>query len=441
MTAVLPQAPKKPTVAVIGSGISGLTAAYRLRDCAEVTMFEAADRLGGHTATIDVTHAGQSWSIDTGFIVFNDWTYPRFKQLLAELKVDYQASSMGFSVSCERSGLEYSGDNLGTLFAQKRRLMEFQYWRFLLDITRFNQRALTALAAGQLDDEQTLATFLQEEGFNGRFASHYLVPMASAIWSKSSADSLQMPARFFVEFFKNHGLLSVRDRPTWHVIKGGSKQYIEPLTRSFQQRICLNSRVTRLTRLAQGVELEVNGQCQQFDEVILACHSDQALALLGDANHLEQQILSAIEYQENDVVLHFDDSLLPQRKKCWSSWNYRIVKQGDNDFWQDRAVLTYNMNILQGLQSDTTFCVTLNHTAAIDQSKILGQFQYAHPKFTREAVRAQQRWAEINGTRHTWFCGAWWGNGFHEDGVVSAERVVNALIQQYQPHTLGVGSE
>ncbi len=436
MTAAPGALAAKPKVAVIGTGISGLIAAYRLRNHAQLTVFEAADRIGGHTATIDVNHRGQSLAIDTGFIVFNDWTYPRFKQLLAELNVAYQPSSMGFSVTCERTGLEYSGENLATLFAQKRRLLDVRYWLFLLDIVRFNKKALAALTAGELDDNQTLSDFLHRNNFSDRFASHYLVPMASAIWSKSSADSLQMPARFFVAFFKNHGLLSVNDRPTWHVLKGGSRAYLQPLTHTFKDAIRVNSAVRDVQRSEQGVSLQVNGQTEHFDQVIFACHSDQALACLADASAQERSVLEAIEYQNNDVVLHWDERLLPRKKQCWSSWNYRITRDGGQGCWQDKAVLTYDMNILQGLPGDTTYCVTLNHTHAIDPDKILGQFQYAHPRFTRQAVAAQQRWSEINGVQNTWFCGAWWANGFHEDGVISGERVAEGLIAQLTATTV-----
>ncbi|BFM06275.1 NAD(P)/FAD-dependent oxidoreductase [Halioxenophilus aromaticivorans] len=430
MTAAPQGIVNKPKIAIIGTGIAGLTAAYRLQQRASLTVFEAANRIGGHTATVDVNHDGEALAIDTGFIVFNDWTYPRFKQLLSELNVEYQPSSMGFSVTCERTGLEYSGENFATLFAQKRRFFDVKYWRFLIDIVRFNKNALAALEKGELDDNQTLEQFLEQGKYSQQFATHYLVPMASAIWSKSSADSLQMPVRFFAAFFKNHGLLSVNDRPTWHVIKGGSRAYLEPITRGFKSNIRLNAQVTNVRRTEQGVSLQVDGVTQYFDQVIFACHSDQALACLGDASEQERSVLEAIEYQNNDVVLHWDAALLPHKKACWSSWNYRITQGGGDGCWQDKAVLTYDMNLLQGLVSDTTYCVTLNHTAAIDPDKILRTFQYAHPRFTREAVAAQQRWPEINGVNNTWFCGAWWANGFHEDGVVSGERVASALVKQ-----------
>ena len=426
-TADKPKSPL-PRVAIVGTGISGLTAAYYLHRHYDISVFEADSRIGGHTATIDVEHRGQSLAIDTGFIVFNDWTYPKFKHLLAEIGVEYQPTSMGFSVSCRQSGFEYSGNNLDGFFAQKKRLLSPRHWQLLLDIVRFNRESQQLLAEGKLDDDQTLADLLKALGLNQAFADHYLLPMTSAIWSKSRQASLAMPARFFVAFFKNHGLLSLSHRPQWHVIRGGSRAYLEPLTKTFSDRIYTNSAVSHVERSPNAVHLTVNGEVQVFDQVIFACHSDQALKSLADPSLAEKQVLGAIDYQANDVVLHWDETLLPRNRKCWSSWNYLkdgSLSGGDND----RAVLTYNMNILQGFDLPTNYCVTLNHTKAIDERKILGQFQYAHPQFTREGIAAQGRWDEVNGVNRTWFCGAWWGNGFHEDGVASACRVVEGLQQ------------
>jgi len=428
MTAIEKTPQVLPKVAIIGTGISGLAAAHYLHKCADLTLFEADSRIGGHTATIDVEHNGERLAVDTGFIVFNDWTYPLFKKLLDDLAVAYQPSFMGFSVSCDKTGLEYSGDNFNTLFAQRRRIVQPNYWRFLLDIVRFNKRALAALAAGELDDNVTLGDFLARENFSGQFISHYLVPMTSAIWSKSSQESLDMPVKFFVSFFKNHGLLSVNDRPTWQVICGGSRAYLEPLSKPFAHRIRKSCPVTSVKRTDREVLLSVNGQLERFDEVIFACHSNQAALMLVDASAAEAAVLKAIPYQENQVVLHCDESLLPKNRCCWSSWNYRITDTSDEHYRQERAVLTYNMNILQGLQSKTTYCVTLNQTDAIKPSKIIGEYRYAHPTFSRQSVAAQNRWHEINGVNRSWFCGAWWGNGFHEDGVASAKKVAEAFI-------------
>ena len=445
MTAIAPNSKglkKLPKVAVIGSGISGLTAAYYLRGKAEITLFESADKIGGHTATIDVNHHGESLAIDTGFIVFNDWTYPNFKQLLAELEVDYQPTTMGFSVSCRQSGLEYSGNSLSAFFAQKKRWLSVKHWQMLRDIVRFNRESQQLLQHGLLNDEQTLEDLLMQLGMGREFSDYYLLPMTCAIWSKSKQASLSMPARFFVEFFKNHGLLSITHRPQWHVITGGSRQYLAPLTRSFESGIRTSCPVQSVRRSDRGVEImffnkkdkdSKSLQKEMFDQVIFACHSDQALRLLGDPSIEEQQVLGAIKYQNNDVVLHWDKRLLPENPRCWSSWNYTIPNRHGED---TRAVLTYNMNMLQGFDLPTTYCVTLNHTEAIDEDKILGRFQYAHPQFTMDAVNAQNRWPEVNGVKRTWYCGAWWGNGFHEDGVFSAKKVVEAMTNALQASPL-----
>lgn len=420
----------RPKVAIIGSGISGLSAAYYLNDVCDITVFEADNRIGGHTATIDVQHDGQSLAIDTGFIVFNDWTYPRFKKLLSECQVSYQPTTMGFSVSCGESGLEYSGEGFNGFFAQRGRLLSLSHWRLLADIMRFNRAAIRALANGELDNHQTLGDFLAGLRLSPNFAKVYLIPMASAIWSKSTAASLAMPARFFVAFFKNHGLLSITNQPQWHVIRGGSRAYLGPLTHKFADRIHVGSPVASVRRTETGVLINVGDQSLEFDQVIFACHSDQALAALAQPTAAEKAVLSAIPYQNNDVVLHWDETLLPRNRACWSSWNYRLTGNGDRWQSQDRAVLTYNMNILQGITSPHTYCVTLNQTEAINPDKILGQFSYAHPTFNQQSVAAQGRWHEINGVDRTWFCGAWWANGFHEDGVDSAWRVATALRQQ-----------
>nr|WP_269783223.1 FAD-dependent oxidoreductase [Marinibactrum halimedae] len=430
-------------IAIVGSGISGLASAYYLHKEHDITLFEAESRLGGHTATVDVSVNGEDYAIDTGFIVFNDWTYPLFKQLLAEIGVAYQPTSMGFSVSCQLSGLEYSGENLKTLFAQKRNIFSLKHWGMLRDIVRFNRESVEAFVAGQLPPEMTVKEYLKVNHYGRRFSEHYLVPMAAAIWSKSSQAVYDMPIHFFVQFFKNHGLLSVNDRPQWHVIKGGSRSYIEPLTRGFQHQIRLSSPVQRIIRHQDGVTLEYASTAspssqlkrEEFDEVILACHSNTALRLLGDPTEKERSILGAIEYQDNEVVLHTDTALLPKRKSVWSSWNYLLTKDYTSaDFSQSRAVLTYDMNILQGIDSDNTFCVTLNHTDAIDPRKILGTFHYAHPVFTLDAIAAQQQWHEINGVNKTWFCGAYWRNGFHEDGVFSAKRVSDVILRGLSSH-------
>ncbi|WP_323844593.1 NAD(P)/FAD-dependent oxidoreductase [Microbulbifer magnicolonia] len=410
-------------IAIIGSGISGLTAAYLLNRKHDITLFEAADRLGGHTATVDVEEGGRTLAVDTGFIVYNDWTYPNFIRLMRELGVESQPTSMGFSVRCDKQGFEYAGNNLNSLFAQRANLVSAGHWRMLWDIVRFNRNALKDWQAGRLDGGLTLGEYLPANGYSAEFANRYLVPMGSAIWSASMAQMLEFSVSFFVRFFVNHGLLNIFNRPQWRVIRGGSRQYIGPLTRSFADSIRLATPVQSVLRLADGVELcTVGGERQLFDEVVFACHSDQALRCLADASDAERNILGAIPYASNSVVLHTDTNLLPRHRRSWSSWNYRLREEHDQ-----LPVLTYNMNILQGLRSDKTYCVTLNAEQRIDPDKILQRFEYAHPQFSVAGTRAQEQWARINGANRTWFCGAYWANGFHEDGVNSALRVAEGL--------------
>lgn len=416
-------------IAIIGAGISGLTAAYLLNRKHDITVYESDSRIGGHTATIDVSHKGKDYSIDTGFIVFNDWTYPNFKQLLKQLKVDYQITDMGFSVCCEKTGLEYSGNNLNTLFAQRKNIFKLSHWQMIKDILRFNKEALIDIESGGIYQEMTLGQYLVEKNYSNTFVNKYLIPMGAAIWSASTRVMQDFPLQFFVRFFKNHGLLSVNDRPQWHVVKGGSRSYLQPLTQLFEKNIRVNSQVINIARINGKVEVSTAMDTEQYDQVVLACHSDQALAMLSDASQTEFDVLSAIRYQQNDVVLHTDSSLLPKSQLTWSSWNYRIVDEPET-VNEAPPVLTYDMNILQSIRSEDTFCVTLNKTDAIDPSKIIGKYNYAHPVFSTEAIKAQGRWDEINGVNNTWFCGAYWANGFHEDGVVSGLKVANKFGEE-----------
>jgi predicted NAD/FAD-binding protein len=403
-------------IAVIGSGISGLTCAYLLSQKHHVTVFEKNAVIGGHTATMDVSLNGQHYAIDTGFIVFNDRTYPRFLTLLAQLNIEPQKTEMSFSVKNQQSGLEYNGHTLSTLFAQKRNLFNPKFWGLLREILRFNRICKDIYVSNQIAVHLSLGAFLRSEGFSDYFSQHYILPMGAAIWSTSLNEMQKIELAFFVRFFHHHGLLNVTDRPQWYVVPGGSREYLKPLIASFENNIQLNSHIKSVTRINGAVQLHfADGTQQQFDEVVFACHSDQALALLGDATESEKNILGAIPYQMNDVVLHTDTRLLPKRKRAWASWNYLL--SGNNDCL---AQVTYNMNILQGLSSSDTFCVTLNQSAAIDPEKILGTFQYAHPVFNQTSISAQQQRSAICGIAHTHFAGAYWYNGFHEDGVHSA---------------------
>ncbi|MFI8482929.1 NAD(P)/FAD-dependent oxidoreductase [Pseudomonas sp. NPDC078700] len=405
-------------IAIIGSGISGLTSAYLLNRNHQIRVFEAADWIGGHTHTVEVEVAGERHAIDTGFIVFNDWTYPNFIRLLDKLGVAYKPTQMSFSVSDPNSGTEYNGNTLNTLFAQRSNLISPKFWAMVRDILRFNREAIDDLNNQRIHPSMTLGDYLTAGGYSSRFTEHYIVPMGAAIWSMSLQDTLDFPLQFFLRFFKNHGLLSVSNRPQWCVIEGGSVCYIKPLTESFQQHIRLNCPVQRVERDAQGVDIHSASGVERFDKVIFACHSDQALKLLAQPSAQEQQILGALRYAANDVVLHTDTRLLPQRPLAWASWNYRLGGPAEQP-----AALSYNMNILQGLQSDTTFCVSLNQTPLIEPSKILARYSYSHPQYSLDGVAAQARHKELLGTNHSYFCGAYWANGFHEDGVVSALRV------------------
>ena len=413
-------------IAIIGSGISGLTAAHLLNKHHDITLYEKAARLGGHTATHRFELDGQPYAIDTGFIVYNDWTYPNFIELLNRLNVKTQATSMGFSVSCDKTGLEYAGNNLKTLFAQKKNLVSPKFLLMVRDILRFNQSAQRDLHDGRIPEDMTLGDYLKKNCYGDAFIDFYLLPMGAAIWSMSCERMLGFPLKFFVTFFKNHGLLNVKNRPTWRVIQGGSKEYIRPLVAGFKDRIKLKSEISKILRTQSGVELYFDdGSSKGYDHVVLAAHSDEALALLGDPSESENTILSSIPYEKNSVVLHYDERLLPKNKLTWSSWNYAINSK------HELPTLTYNMNILQGLTCEKTFCVTLNDDAQIDEQKIIKQFSYAHPQFTTKGEQAKQNWSNISGVNRTHYCGAYWRNGFHEDGVYSAIRVAKQLGVQF----------
>lgn len=410
-------------IAIIGTGISGLSAAYYLGRGHELTLYESAPAIGGHTATVDVEAGGRCHAVDTGFIVYNDWTYPRFIELLGELGVASKPTEMSFSVRCDDSGIEYGGSCLNTLFAQRRNLLKPSFHGMLADILRFNRQLVRDLELGQLPPAMTLGDYLQQNHYGEEFVFRYLVPMGCAIWSASTTDMLEFPLLFFARFFSNHGLLSVNDRPRWRVIEGGSRAYLEPLTRGFAGSIRTNARIAEIRRRADAVEVVMqDGSLSRFDQIVFACHSDQALGLLADATAAEKSALAAIPYQPNEVVLHTDERLLPRNRRAWSSWNYWLRQR-----YQARAVLTYDMNILQGIESDTTFCVTLNAGEAIDTNRIVDTFEYSHPVFSLASVDAVRRIEAFNGSNRTWFAGAWLGNGFHEDGVASGRRAAEAI--------------
>lgn len=418
-------------IAIIGSGISGLTTAYLLAKKHKVTVFEKSAHIGGHTATVDVEVDNKSYAIDTGFIVFNNKTYPNFLALLDEIGVGKKEAEMSFSVHNTKTKLEYNGHNLNTLFAQRRNLFRPKFWGLVKEILRFNKLCKQAYESQKFNEADTLGDFLIEHDFSQFFAEHYILPMGAAIWSSSLTQMEGFQFQFFVKFFHNHGLLNIADRPQWYVIPEGSRSYLSPLCQSFSDSIRVNSPIKFITRNNDKVQLHFSDltndtgdlnndveHIEEFDEVVLACHSDQALALLEDPSGEESTILSAMPYSENSVVLHTDISLLPKRKKAWASWNYQLSADRDKP-----ASVTYNMNILQSLNSEHTFCVTLNQRKSIAPDKILREFTYHHPIFSLESIGAQQQRKQICGQRHTHYAGAYWHSGFHEDGVRSGVEV------------------
>ena len=412
-------------IAIIGAGISGNVVARGLHRHHEITVFEGGDHVGGHSHTHQLEVGGRPFTVDTGFIVYNNLTYPRFSALLAELGVESRATAMSFSVRNEMSGLEYASTSINTLFAQRCNLLRLRFHRMWREILRFNRQA-SALPEAHPHHDTTLGDYVREHGFSPEFVHNYLLPMASAIWSAAPADIGAMPARFLIGFFRNHGMLSVNDRPQWRTVCGGSAQYVARLVAPFRARIHLRTPVAGVRRSAQGVQLRLaGGETRQFDRVFFACHSDQALALLEDASAVERAVLGAMPYQENEIVLHTDTRLLPQRRLAWAAWNYHVTHEP-----AERVCVTYNMNILQALDSTETVCVTLNRSSAIDPAKILRRLSYQHPLFTRAAVAAQARLPQINGVNRSYFCGAYWRYGFHEDGVVSAEAALACFARE-----------
>jgi len=424
-------------IAIIGTGIAGNVAAYRLAREHDVTVYEADNRIGGHTHTIDVVAEGRRLAVDTGFIVFNDATYPNFIALLNELGVEYQASDMSFSVSSRKNGLEYNGASLNALFAQRSNLLKPSFYRMLMDILRFNREAPALLESP--DGTATLGEYLDANGYSREFVDHYIIPMGAAIWSGLPEGMRAVPAKFFVRFFSNHGLLSVNDRPTWQVIRGGSHRYVEKLVAGFRHRIRLNAEVEWVRRHPEYIEVKSRGsEPERYDRLFMACHSDQALRLLADPTPQERSVLGAIDYQDNEAVLHTDASLMPRRRRAWAAWNYHIpAGEAEAD---GKVTLTYNMNILQSLQAREQYCVTLNHTHAIDEGKIIRTINYSHPVFTEKAIEAQKHHRLINGARRTYFCGAYWRYGFHEDGVVSAMTALEHFMEDL-PLTGNFGNE
>ncbi len=407
-------------IAIVGAGISGLTVAHLLHRRHEVTVFEAGSYAGGHTHTVRVETPNETHHVDTGFVVFNDRNYPNFERLLRALGVAWQPSVMSFSVS-DGGAFEYSSGSAAGVFAVPRHLVSPSFHRILADLNRFHHAARELLRGR--DDGLSLRDWLEAQRFSRQFIDRLIVPQVSAVWSADPRQLWSFPAHFLAAFFNNHGMLGFRDRPRWRTVAGGSARYVEALSKPFSDRIRLGSPVRSVRRLADHVLVSASGsEPERFDHVVLATHSDQALALLVDASDRERKVLGAIPYQPNDVVLHTDTRLLPRRRRAWASWNYRLLEEPVG-----RATVTYHMNRLQSLRAEREFLVTLNQTARIDPSKVIRRLRYSHPVYTPEAVRAQARVNEISGAGRTHFCGAYWGWGFHEDGVESALRVAAAF--------------
>ena len=428
-------------IAIVGSGIAGNVAAHRLHSAHDITVYEAGSHVGGHSHTQTVEAGGREISVDTGFIVYNERTYPGFSRLLHTLGVESQESSMSFSVRVEASGLEYNGTSLDALFAQRRNLVSPSFLGMVRDILRFNREAPRLIEAG--GEEIALGDYLARGRYGRAFVDHYLVPMGAAIWSTDPASMLAFPARFFVRFFHNHGMLTVDERPVWRTVRGGSARYVEKLTAPFRHRIRLETPVEWVRRLPGCVMVKARGhEPAAYDAVFLACHSDQSLRLLADPDPAERQVLAAIPYQRNEAVLHTDTRLMPRKRKAWAAWNYHVLESNPGSHaWGltpvfEPIALTYNMNILQRLEADPPLLVTLNRTGAIDPARILKRIEYHHPLFTPASVAAQERVPQINGARRTWFCGAWCANGFHEDGLQSAMRAVDDFEARHAERAL-----
>lgn len=424
----------KRRVAVIGSGISGLSAAYTLAPEAQVTLFEAGDYFGGHTHTVDITLNGVTHGVDTGFLVFNERTYPNLIRLLGELGVETTASDMSFSVKVPDIGLEWSGSDLNTVFAQRRNLVRPGFLRMLADILRFNK--LTTRLAEQGEDaslQQPIGDFLAEQRFSAEFRDWYFLPMIGSIWSCPTDQMLRFPIATMIRFCHNHGLLQVANRPRWFTVTGGARNYVQKmLPRIADAR--LNTPVRSVHRSAAGVFVRTDRATEHFDDVVMACHSDQSLALLADATPAEREVLGAIRYHRNRAVLHTDTSVLPERPLAWAAWNYERAADGPRE--QAAVCLHYLINRLQPLPFDEPVIVSLNPAREPTPGSVHGEFDYAHPVFDSAAIAAQQRLPELQGQGRTWFCGAWTRYGFHEDGLMSGLAVADGLRRQWAGETM-----
>ena len=426
-------------VAIVGSGIAGLAAAHRLQAHAQVTLYEANSYFGGHTHTVDVCLQGQQpWGVDTGFLVFNERTYPQLIALFAELGVATAPSDMSFSVQVPGAhaggSLEWSGSSLASVFAQKRNLLSPRFLGMLADLLRFNQ-VCTQLALDKRDAQlsQPLADFLSQHAFGQPFRDWYLLPMLGCIWSCPTEQMLQFPLATMIRFCHNHGLLQVNDRPQWHTVVGGARHYVDQIIAGLDDAR-LNCPVRLVERDSTGVTLHTDQGSERFDQLVLAAHSDQSLAILRQPSPDEADVLGAIRYHNNRAILHTDASVLPQRRSAWAAWNYERAASPQQE--SSRVCLHYLLNKLQPLPFTQPLVESMNPVRAIDPSKVIQQFDYSHPVFDLAAIRAQQRLPELQGQQRTWYCGAWTGYGFHEDGLKSGLAVAQSLIERAS--TLGL---
>ena len=412
-------------IAVVGAGIAGLGAAYLLGRRHEVVVYEAETRLGGHTHTHSIELAGERQQVDTGFIVFNPDHYPLLTRLFGELGVESQPTIMSFAVKNEMTGLEYNATNVERLFCQRRNLLRPTFWRMVREILRFYREAPALLA--DPGPGPTIGEYLYRGGYGALFIEDHLLPMASALWSSPTETVMDFPAKYLVQFMANHQMLDPGTRKPWRVVRGGSSRYLDKLVPAIRAEFRRGAPVRSVHRDADGVTLRVDGDSSRFDQVVLACHADQALAMLADPSAEETAVLGAMRFQRNDTVLHTDTSLLPRNPRAWAAWNALRLKPDPRHPTAQACTVSYSMNLLQGLASAQQFIVTLNATQRIDPAKILARMDYAHPLYSHTSVAAQGRWAEVSGARRTWYAGAYWGWGFHEDGLRSGVRVAQAL--------------
>jgi len=414
---------KRHKIAIIGAGVAGNVAAYYLNKHHDIKLFEANNYIGGHVNTINVCDEIGDLAIDTGFIVFNNKTYPNFLSLLSEIDQEHQDSVMSFSVSNKLKNIEYNGSSLNGIFTQRSNIFSLSFLEMIKDILRFNKNKLNDR---QLSDSLTVGDFLNEYAYSVQFSEDYLLPMASSIWSAEQKEILKMPINFLLNFFNNHGLLQIKDRPQWMVVSGGSREYIKKLSFSYKEKIVLNAKIESINRYKDFVTLKENNKTpENFDYVFIATHSDQALKMLNDPTDCEREVLSAIKYQDNEATLHTDSTLMPASKRAWAAWNYRV--DGNEN---KRVNVTYSMNILQNLTSKTEYFVTLNNSQSINPKNVIRTFNYSHPIFSNQTIKAQARHKEINSGYRTFYCGAYWRNGFHEDGVVSAKNSITHFKDQ-----------